>query len=241
MADEKLNLSEHVTALFEGVEGVTDDQKTKMETVLEAALSSLVADKEKSIQESFDAKVEELVESHSAELETTVNKYLDYVVTEWMEENKLAVENGLQLEMAQSFFSGMKQVFVEHNVTVPEGKENLVASYESKITELEGKVNESTATVIEQGSVIEGFAKAKVVAEASIGLTDTQKEKFDSLIEGVEFGDAEVFAAKVGTLRESYFKSGDDKTIVVKTPVTSLNENADPIVARENRLLNPYG
>ena len=241
MADEKLNLSEHVTALFEGVEGVTDDQKTKMETVLEAALSSLVADKEKSIQESFDAKVEELVESHSAELETTVNKYLDYVVTEWMEENKLAVENGLQLEMAQSFFSGMKQVFVEHNVTVPEGKENLVASYESKITELEGKVNESTATVIEQGSVIEGFAKAKVVAEASIGLTDTQKEKFDSLIEGVEFGDAEVFAAKVGTLRESYFKSGDDKTIVVKTPVTSLNENADPIVAREDRLLNPYG
>lgn len=240
MPDEKLNLSEHVTALFEGVEGVTNEQKTKMETVLEAAVASIVTQEREAIQESVDNKVNELMEAKTAELDDTVSKYLDYVVTEWVEDNRIAIESGLKLEMAESFFDGMKQLFVEHNVEVPEGKEDLVASYENTITELEGKLNESTAKVIEMGSELEGHTKAQIVAEAADGLTDTQKEKFDSLIEGVEFSDESAFASKVQTIRESYFKSEG----VPPAGKTSLNEdinaNDDPVAARRASLLNPY-
>ncbi len=209
--DGKLNLSEHVETLFEGVEGVTDEQKTKMETVLEAAVTSIVAKEKEAIQEAADAKVEELVEAKSVELEGTVSKYLDYVITEWMEENKLAVANGLQLEMATKFFDGMKALFVEHNVEVPEGKEDVLATHEETIADLQEKLNASTAQVIELGSQLDEKAKVDIVAEAADGLTDTQKEKFESLVEGVEFVDADAYKTKVETIRESYFKKDGSK------------------------------
>ena len=204
---DKLNLSEHVDTLFEGIEGVTEDQKTKMETVLEAAVTSIVAKETATIQEAADAKVEELVEAKSTELEGTLSKYLDYVITEWMEENKLAVANGLQLEMAGKFFDGMKALFVEHNVEVPEGKEDVLTANETMIADLQEKLNASTAQVIELGSQLDEKAKVEIVAEAAEGLTDTQKEKFESLVEGVEFIDAGAYQTKVETIRESYFKA----------------------------------
>ncbi len=239
--EQKLNLSEHVETLFEGVADVTDAQKEKMETVLEAAVSSIVSAEKTKIQEAADAEVAQLVEAKTTELNETVSKYMDYVITEWMEQNKLAVENGLKLEMATNFFEGMKALFVEHNVEVPEGKDDLVASHEAKITELEDKLNESTNKVIELGSQLDESAKSGIVTDAAEGLTDTQKEKFDSLVEGIEFGDRETFTKKVKTIRESYFKA-DDKTSHKETK-TSLNEetnNDDPVAARLAKIRNPY-
>ncbi len=242
--DQKLNLSEHVETLFEGVENVTDEQKEKMETVLEAAVSSIVSAEKVKIQEAADAEVATQVESLTSSLNESVSKYMDYVITEWMEQNKLAVENGLKLEMATKFFDGMKALFVEHNVEVPEGKEDLVASHEAKITELEDKLNESTNQVIELSSQLDESAKAGIVADAAEGLTDTQKEKFDSLVEGVDFGDRETFTKKVKTIRESYFKSDEDKS-GKKADKTSLTEetdvNDDPMAARLAKIRNPYG
>lgn len=242
MSDEKLNLSEHVEALFEGVEGVSDEQKTKMETVLEAAVTAIVAEEREKIQEQVDAKVQELVESKTDEMNEVISKYMDYAVTEWMEENKVAVESGLQVEMAKSFFEGIKQVFVEHNVDVPEGKEDLVASYEEKITALEGKLNESTAKVIELGDELDSRDQAAIVAECAEGLTDTQKEKFDQLVEGIEFKDSESFKAKVQTIRESYFKGEKALEEGVKTESKQLTEEADenPALKRLSAIRNPY-
>lgn len=242
--DGKLNLSEHVETLFEGVEGVTDEQKTKMETVLEAAVTSIVAKETATIQEAADAKVEELVEAKSVELEGTVSKYLDYVITEWMEENKLAVANGLQLEMATKFFDGMKALFVENNVEVPEGKEDLVASHEATIDDLQEKLNAKSAQVIELGSQLDESKRADIVAAAAEGLTDTQKEKFDDLVEGIEFGDKDTFATKVQTIRESYFK-GDGKQDD-KSGKQNLKEDLnggqddDPVANRLAKIRNPY-
>lgn len=239
--DQKLNLSEHVETLFEGVEGVTDEQKTKMETVLEAAVTSIVATENQAIQEAADAQVEELVEAKSVEMESTVSKYLDYVITEWMEENKVAVESGLKVEMAENFFNGMKALFVEHNVEVPEGKTDLVASHEEKIAELEDRLNESTAKAIELSGQLDEVAKVKIVAEAADGLTDTQKEKFDSLVEGIEFGSADLFKTKVQTIRESYFTKGD-KAPQLEEGKQHLNEDhsGDPLAQRRAMLRNPY-
>lgn len=239
--EQKLNLSEHVETLFEGVEGVTDEQKTKMETVLEAAVTSVIATEKQAIQEAADARVEELVEAKSVEMESTVSKYLDYVISEWMEENKLALESGLKVEMAESFFDGMKALFVEHNVEIPEGKVDLVASHEAKIAELEDKLNESTAKAIDLSAQLDEVAKAQIVAEAAEGLTDTQKEKFDALVEGIEFGSAEQYATKVQTIRESYFKKGEEEQSKLDESKQHLTEEHDDPVARRIAMLrNPY-
>lgn len=230
MADQdKLNLSEHVETLFKGVEGVSEEQKIKMETVLEAAVSSIVSTEKAKIQEAADAQIAEQIESHATELEETVSKYLEYVISEWMEDNKLAVESGLQLEMATKFFDGMKALFVEHNVNVPEGAEDLVASHEAKIAELEDKLNESTNKVIEMGAQLDERARADVIATASTGLTDTQKEKFNGLVEGIEFSNTESFKLKVETIRESYFKPSESKP-------ESLNEDVTGSQAEQKQI-----
>lgn len=242
--DNKLNLSEHVETLFEGVEGVTDEQKTKMETVLEAAVTSIVAEERTKLEEDFEGKVDAAVEERATALEETVSKYMDYAVSEYMAENELAIQSGLKLEMATNFMQGMKDLFVEHNVEVPAGAEDLVASHEATITELEDKLNESTSQVIELKTQLDDTARGDIVTTVSEGLTDTQKEKFNSLVEGLEASDLEIYKTKVETIRESYFKAG--KTEEENTSKKSLTEEAgsesdDPVAARKNALLNPYG
>ena len=242
MSDDKLNLSEHVNALFEGVE-VSDEQKAKMETVLEAAVTSVVATEKLKIQEGFDAKVEALVEAKSSDIESVVNKYLDYVITEWVEDNKLALESGLKVEMAESFFDGFKSLMAEHNVTVPEGKEDVLVTQEAEIKKLKDSLNESKAREIELTGEIESRDRENLIGEASDGLTDTQKEKFATMIEGIEFKDSVKFKEKLGIIRESYFKSDDGKGKPADTKpalIENLNENLDPQQSRLNRIRNPY-
>jgi len=241
MSDDKLNLSEHVEALFEGVE-VSDEQKAKMETVLEAAVSSVVADEKAKLQEGFDAKVDELVEAKTADIESVVSKYLDYVISEWVEDNKLALESGLKVEMAESFFDGMKSLMAEHNVSVPEGKEDVLANQEAEIAKLKESLNESKARELELAGEIKSRDQENLIGEASEGLTDTQKEKFAKMIEGIEFKDADTYKEKLGIVRESYFKAEDGKG--KKEEKSSLTEDADkdldPVQARLNRIRNPY-
>jgi len=235
---EKLDLTEHVTALFEGVEGVSAEQKTKMETVLEAAVTSIVAKETEKLQESFDEKVEALVEERSADTDKAVSKYLDYVITEWMDENKLAVTSGLQLEQATQFMDGMKSLFTEHNVSIPEGKEDVVVSQEASISDLSEKLNESTAKVIELTSQLDESVRTDIVAGAADGLTDTQKEKFDGLLEGVEFVSVDVFTEKAKTIRESFFKSGSKTESLTEEKIVEHSD--DPTMQRQNVLRNPY-
>jgi len=241
--DNKLNLSEHVNTLFEGVEGVTDEQKTKMETVLEAAVTSIVNEERIKLEEDFESTVDDAVEKRSIELNETVSKYMDYAISEYMEENKLAIDSGLKLEMASNFMQGMKDLFVEHNVEVPVGAEDLVASHEASIAELEDKLNESTNKVIELTGQLDDTQRGDIVTVVAEGLTDTQKEKFNSLVEGLEFTDLDHYKTKVETIRESYFKDGNsDESSDSKK---SLNEDAgsksdDPVAIRESALLNPY-
>lgn len=238
--DQKLNLSEHVETLFEGVEGVTDEHKAKMEIVLEAAVTSIVATEKQSIQEAANVTIAEQVEEKAVAMESTVSKYLDYVIAEWMTENQIAIETGLKVELAESFFTGMKALFVEHNVEVPEGKQDLVATHESTIAELESKLNESTAKTIDLSEQLAEVAKVRIVSEAAGGLTDTQKEKFASLVEGIEFGTADKFKTKVQTIRESYFKQGAADPIVESKQHLTEERSDDPVEQRRAMLRNPY-
>jgi len=202
---EKKNLTEQVDVLFEGIE-VTDEQKEKFAIKLEAVLS----EKTRSIEEELSAKKDEEVATGITEatdaMEENINKYLEYVVTEWMEDNKLAVETGLKAEITESFISGLKDLFESSYIEMPEGKQDVLASTESKVSKLTDDLNESIETITTLKSQIEKFEKSQVVVECSEGLTDTQKEKLSSLVEDIDFSSKDAYESKVKTIRESFFK-----------------------------------
>lgn len=204
MTDKK-NLTEQVDILFEGIE-VTDDQKGKFAIKLEAVLS----EKTRSIEEKLTAKKDEELALATEEvvktMEEGINKYLEYVVTEWMEENKLAVEGGLKAELTESFMKGLKDLFEGSYVELPEGKEDLFAKLETKLESVTSDLNESIEKITTLTAEIESFQKKEIVAEHSEGLTDTQKEKLSSLVEDVEFTSKDSYDAKVKHIRESFFK-----------------------------------
>lgn len=240
MAEKKLNLSEHVEALFEGVEDVKAEQKEKMETVLEAAVSAILAEEREVIQEQIETKATELVEAKANELEEVVGKYLDYAVGEWKTENKIALETGMKVELAESFLSGFMNVLSEHNVSIPEGQEDIVAAHESKIAELEEKLNESASQVIELTSTVRENEKASIVSQVSEGLTDTQTEKLNKLVEGFEFTSAEVYADKVKTVRESYFSGGAKEENETPKQLKEEIDTSDPNAIRLAAIRSPY-
>lgn len=201
---QEVTLAEELTNLFEGAE-VTDELKAKIGTVFEAVLTSQVTEKETAMQEAFDTKLEEAKTEAVDNLEATVNKYLDYVIAEWVEENKLAIESGIRTEISEGLIVGLKDLLENHYVEVPEGKEDILKTAESKAATLETELDESIVKVAELKAQVETFKRAEIMSVQCEGLTDTQKEKLESLVEGVEFKDAETFEQKVKTIKESVF------------------------------------
>lgn len=206
--DTAATLSEEVTQLFEGAE-VTQELQEKVTTVLEAVIAKRVSEKETTLAEEFETKLEEASAAAATEMEDTLNKYLDYVVTEWMDENKLAVETGIRNEITEGFINGLKDLFENHYVEVPEGKEDLLVTAEGKADELEGKLHESIETIATLKAQVQDYERDAALREHSEGLTDTQKEKLAGLVEGVEYVDADTFGKKVKTIKESFFKADD--------------------------------
>lgn len=195
-----------ISVLFEGME-VTDEQKEKFQTNLEAIISEKVSAYKSEIEAENEKVIAEKVEEETAELTDKIDDYLSYVVENWAEENRLAIEAGIKQEITESFIEGMRDVFLEHNIEVPEGKEDLVSAAEKRVEELEAELNESIEKNIAFRKQIDESKKASIVAEATADLTETQKERFATLVEDVNFSDEETFAKKVKTIRESFFKS----------------------------------
>lgn len=207
---QEVTLAEELTNLFEGAE-VTDELKAKIGTVFEAVLTSQVQEKETELQEAFDTKLEEAKTEAISDLEATVNKYLDYVIAEWVEENKLAIESGIRTEISEGLIVGLKDLLENHYVEVPEGKEDILKTAESKAANLETELHESIEKVAELKAQVEKFKRAEIMSVQCEGLADTQKEKLESLVEGVEFKDAETFEQKVKTIKESVFTAKSEE------------------------------
>lgn len=202
--EEKAALSEQLTALFDGTE-LSEDFKTSVGTLFESA----VAEKEKLIREELEAelaeKLDEAIDAEKDKMAETVDGFLTYVVEQWLEKNELAVEQGIRTEVAESFIEGMKGVFEEHYVEMPEEKRDLVAEMTKRVEELEEQVNEKTEQLIESRKQNKNYQKAQIIAEASRGLADTEVEKLVSLVEGIEFVDNEDFEKRVGIIKEAHF------------------------------------
>ena len=204
VAEEEFSVEEDVNALLTGEE-LSEEFKEKTKTIFEAAVKSKIAEETKKIEESFEARFTEQVETVKSELAEKMDKFLNYVAEEWKKENQIELHNGIKLEMMQSFMDGMKNLFEENYVELPEEKYNVMQEMTDKLDEMEAKLNEQIETNMSLNGKVNSFVKESIVTEVSKGLADTQAEKFSSLAEGVEFESEESIKEKLETIKESYF------------------------------------
>jgi len=202
---KELDVKEHIDALIAGDDSLSEEFKTKAATVFETAIRSKVKEIAEEMQADYDKKFVEETSKSKDELVEKVDSYLAYVVEEWMKENELALERGIKGEIAEDFISGLKKLFEDHYIDVPDEKYNVLEDQSSKIDELNKKLNESIAKNVELTKENGQFKRQDIVDEASKELTDTQKEKFNKLAEEIDYKNEEDFKTKVATVKESYF------------------------------------
>ena len=202
---KEIDVKEHVDALVAGDDSLSEEFKQKAATVFEAAIKSKVKEIAEEMQADYDKKLTEETSKSKDELVEKVDSYLAYVVEEWMKENELALERGIKGEIAEDFISGLKKLFEDHYIDVPDEKYNVLEDQSSKIEELEKKLNESIEKNVELSKENGEHKRQDIIDEASKELADTQKEKFNKLAEEVEYSNEEDFKTKVATIKESYF------------------------------------
>ena len=204
LAETEYDFAEDVDALVAGEE-LSEEFRQRAVTIFEAAVTAKVNAEVAALTEAFEATLTEEVESIKTELAEKVDDYLSYAAQKWMEENALQVEHGIKNEIAESFFSGLKSLFIEHNMSVPEEKFNLLDGMVEELDEMEAKLNEQIDANVQLNKQLGSYIKMEIVNECAAGLAETQKEKLASLAEGVEFETEEDFRKKVETIKESYF------------------------------------
>ena len=202
--DETIDVSADVDALVKD-EDLSEEFKSKAATIFEAAVNSKVKEAKKKMHAGYEEKLKEESEKAKGELVEKVDSYLAYVVEEWMKENELALERGIKGEIAEDFISGLKKLFEEHYISVPDEKYDVLEDQASKIESLEKKLNEEIEKNVELNKENSESKRASIVAEMGEDLAETSKEKFNKLAEEVEYTNEEDFRAKVSTIKESYF------------------------------------
>jgi len=204
--EDSIDVEEDLTALLEGEE-LSEEFQNKARTIFEAAIKTKISEVKSELQEQYEKTIVEEVASVKAELAERVDAYLEYVSDEWMSENKLAVEAGLKTEMTDSFLTGMKSLFEDHYVTIPEDKYDVLNSMVEKLDEMEGKLNEQINKNVALNKRLAESTSDVILADVSEGLAVTQKDKLATLAENVEFDGEDNYREKLVTLRNSYFPS----------------------------------
>ena len=211
-----LDVSDDVTALVDGEE-LSEEFKTKAATIFESAVKSKVRVELEKIQEQNDKVMEDMAESTMNDIVEKVDDYMNYVVEQWMEDNQLAIERGLKGEIAEDFISGLKNLFEDHYIDVPDEKYDILEANLTKIEELEEKLNKQMEENVQLKKQKGELVKESMISAVADGMTDTETEKFQSLVEDVEFSDEETYKGKLQTIRESYFGTSEVKTENVLT------------------------
>ena len=221
--DIEVDIEEDVNALFGG-EDLSEEFKEKAKLVFETALNSKVAEVQEALEAKYQETLEERIAEEKASLSERVDNYLEYVADEWFTENTLAIEQGLKTDMTESFLQGMRGLFEEHYVTIPEDKYDVLESMVEKLDDMETKLNEQIEKNINLNSRLGESVANGILESVSEGLASTQKEKLASLSESVEFESEESYREKLETLRESYFSS---KTASPAAKSETLSEGVD--------------
>ncbi len=208
---DEVDIDDDVNALLGGQE-LSEEFRDKAKTIFEAALKSKVTELREAMEAHYEAKLVEEVEGMKGELIERVDSYLEYVADEWLQENALQVERGIRTEMTESFLEGMRGLFEDHYVSIPEDKYDVVENMVDKLDEMESKLNEQIEKNIAITKSLSEATGGNILSDVSEGLSSTQKEKLASLAEGVEFESEESYKEKLETLKESYFKAAPKRS-----------------------------
>ena len=237
--DESINIEDDVNALLGGEE-LSEDFKEKAKTIFEAALNSKIKEIQDTLEIQYEQKLNEEKEELKVSLQERVDSYLEYVAEEWMTENQLAVEHGLKTEMTESFLSGMKGLFEEHYVTIPEDKYDVLESMVEKLDDMETKLNEQIDKNIGLNKRLGESVASGILESVSDGLAATQKEKLASLAESVEFESEEKYREKLGVLKESYFARTTNESAKEVAKAQTLSEGVDSTTAPVSSGMESY-
>ena len=218
----ELDLSDDVKALVSSDADLSEEFKEKAATIFETAVKTRIKEQTKIIEAQFEEKLASETETVKEAMVEKVDSYLNYVVEEWMKENELAVERGIRTEIAEDFITGLKDLFKEHYIDVPEEKYNVLDDLTNQAKKLEEKLNEQFEKNVVLSKKVSEAEKVKIIDEVSSDLADTEKEKFNSMAENVEYDSAEKFKEKLETIKESYFP---------KTRIAEATSKADEVDA----------
>lgn len=231
----QVDMSEHVNALLEG-ENLSEEFHAKATTIFEAAVKAKLEEEVALLEQAYAETLEERVAEIMEQLSSDVDNYLNYVVEQWIEENEVAVESALRSELTEDFIGGLKSLFAEHYIDIPEDSVNVVEELSQTVETLEAKLNEEIERNVALTGMIAESRKTELVSYVCEGLTTTQAEKLKGLIENVDYSDDDQFIEKISTLRENYFP-----TSVKADAVLDRVESADPKMISESNLEGPMG
>jgi hypothetical protein len=237
--DETVDIEDDVNALLGGEE-LSEEFKEKAKTIFEAALNSKVKEIQETLEVQYEEKLQEAREELKSSLQERVDSYLEYVSQEWLDENTLAIEHGLKTEMTESFLGGMKSLFEEHYVTIPEDKYDVLESMVEKLDDMETKLNEQIDKNIGLNKRLGESTASNILESVSEGLAATQKEKLASLAESVEFESEEEYRGKLEVLRESYFTRAATESAKESSKAQTLSEGVDSTVAPASGGMDAY-
>ena len=224
----EIEIDDDLSAISEALE-LSEENSEKAKTIFKAAVQSKVQEVKEELDAKYQEELKTTVETVKGDLSEAVDKYLTYCAEEWTKENELAIERGLRSEMTENFIEGLKTLFVEHYVDVPEDKYDVIDELANRLEEMEAKLDGEVSNNMAITEELDGLKRQNVVSEASKDLTDTQKEKLSSLAEGVDFKDTEDFAEKVSELKEAYFKVDGEKV----EAETNIQEGANEFEVEE--------
>jgi hypothetical protein len=240
---EEIDVKEHVEALVSGESDLTEEFKNKAATIFEGAIKSKVDEIAEKMEAEYNTKLNEEISATKETMVTKVDSYLNYVVEEWMKENQIALEKGIKGEIAEDFISGLKKLFEDHYIDVPDEKYDVLEDQASKIETLEKQVNEEIEKNVELKKSSGELNKQAIKQEVASDLADTQKEKFNKLSEEIEYSNEKDYKAKVETIKESYFGkksvSGEQVDDVAVTDGTS-NEDLSNAMAAYSTAISKY-
>ena len=233
----EIEIEDDLNAISEALD-LSDENQEKAKTIFKAAVTSKVAEVEKGLKEAYETELQTSVDKVKADLSEAVDKYLSYVAEEWTQENELAIERGLKAEMTENFITGLKTLFVEHYVDVPEDKYDVIDELSNRLDEMEVKLDSEVQKNMDIAEELDTLKREKVISESTSDLTDSQKEKLESLANGVDFQDEADFAEKIGEIKEAYFgiegESISEDTVVEEgTGTLEDEESSAPVLAPE--------
>ena len=238
--DLEIDIKDDIEAITNG-EDLSEDFKTKASTIFEAAVSakvlSEVNQRIEELETSYKKEITDAKEEHLSTITEKVDGYLNYVTEEWMKENELAVEKGIRSELVEDFMTGLKNLFTEHYIDIPEEKVDLVDDLFEKVEELEQKLDESINTSVDIKKELAEYKKAETLREVSEDLADTEKEKLGKLADGIDFEDKSQYSEKLEVIKENYFPKQQSETITEELENTeeeqdSSESSTDPVMSR---------